>query len=123
MYCSRGDNGSGAEDFWGESAESIRARYEARVKELEHERDEERAEVERLREWLSQRTSIVGTTCAREAVVSDTCIANHGPDGAASEACRRLRLEFGALLSEAKYQPGRRYHFALVVEDTLKGGA
>ena len=39
MYCSRGDNGSGAEDFWDESAESIRARYEARVKELERERD------------------------------------------------------------------------------------
>ena len=35
MYCSRGDNGSGAEDFWGESAESIRAGYEACVEELE----------------------------------------------------------------------------------------
>ena len=108
---------------WHKQIQADLAEAKSRIAELERERDEALAEVERLREWLSQRTSIVGTTCAREAVVSDTCIANHGPDGAASEACRRLRLEFGALLSEAKYQPGRRYHFALVVEDTLKGGA
>ena len=39
MYCLRGDNGSGAEDFWGEFTESIRARYEASVAKLEAERD------------------------------------------------------------------------------------
>jgi hypothetical protein len=78
--------------------------------------DAAQAEVKRLREWLAQRTAIVGTTFACEAVVSDTCIANHGPDGAALEACQRLRAAFALLMSGQKYQEGRRYHFALVVE-------
>jgi len=54
MYCSRGDNGSGAEDFWGESAESIRARYEARVEELEAQVVAEKACRDRTYEQLSK---------------------------------------------------------------------
>ena len=93
-----------------------------RAKQAEDDRDVAQAEVKRLREWLAERTAIVGTMFACEAIVSDTCIANRGPDGAASEACRRLRLAFGALLSGATYQEGRKYRFALVVE-APKGGA
>ena len=58
MYCVRGDNGSGAEDFWGESAESIRARYEARVEELERERDEARAEALRILRLCADRPNL-----------------------------------------------------------------
>jgi hypothetical protein len=108
------------EDQWYESRTSRLERAEKLIAGVERERDAALAEVARLREWLAQRTAVVGTTFACEAIVSDTCIANRGPDGAASEACYRLSLAFGSLLSKAKYQVDRRYHFVLVVEN---GGA
>ena len=84
---------------------------------LERERDAALAETKRLREWLAQRTAIVGTMFACEAVVSDTCIANHGSEGAALEACQRLRAAYALVMSkECLRDEGRRYHFALVVE-------
>jgi len=95
---------------------------QALVKELERERDAALAETKRLREWLAQRTAIVGTMFACEAVVSDTCIANHGSGGAALEACQRLRASFALFLAGPGYQGGRRYHFALVVELPKDGG-
>ena len=102
MYCVRGDDGPGAEDYWGESAESIRARYEARVEELERKRDEA---LQQRNEWW------------RRSAGKDNIIARCGTEIA------QLRDDLLHVALSCESDAEKQLRASVMRDDAEKGGA